>query len=483
MKTKLGLVAVGALVALVGCGPLPPDQQPDGGHNHPTDGGNPPADGGTNVPDIYEFNGRGSMQSSVAYTGQTLRHVLIEDLKTEIGNLTALIDNNMITPAQGTIVQRLDFYYELDMSGADVAPLLSTTPAPLQTKYSEIGSANLTSKIAGNDDPQKQHKNWATDLKGWAGATSPEGLVRDWFGQIEQLAIDRANGTIPMDPSGMPISKVHVTADGVDLQQIIQKFLGGAISLSQAADDYLDEGLDADHSMVVSGKTYTNLEHQWDEGFGYFGASRDYLLRTDAEVSSSPAFDSNGDGKIDLLTEYSYGHSQNAAKRDNGSAATAPTHFSEDAMKAFLAGRALLASTNDALSAEQKAKLVEHRDAALLAWEKAIAASAVHYINDVLGDMNKFNTAEYKFLDHAKHWSELKGFALSLQFNPHSPLTDAQFDELHQKLGDKPVLPNAANPADIAAYKTALREARAILGTAYGFDAANLGDDNGQNGW
>ena len=63
-------------------------------------------------------------------------------------------------------------------------------------------------------------------------------------------------------------------------------------------------------------------------------------------------------------------------------------------------------------------ELKAHRDAALSAWEKAIAATVVHYINDVIGDME---AEDYSFYDHAKHWSEMKGFALSFQFNRRSP--------------------------------------------------------------
>jgi len=96
--------------------------------------------------------------------------------------------------------------------------------------------------------------------------------------------------------------------------------------------------------------------------------------------------------------------------------------------------------------------------------------------------MERFGTPDYKFLDHAKHWSELKGFALALQFNPRSPVTDAQFDTLHTLLGDAPVLPGAES-AVITLYKTSLRNARALLATAYGFDAANVGNDDGENGW
>ena len=119
------------------------------------------------------------------------------------------------------------------------------------------------------------------------------------------------------------------------------------------------------------------------------------------------------------------------------------------------------------------------RDLALEAWEQAIAATVIHYINDTLQDMADIGTADYSFSNHAKHWSEMKGFALSMQFNRRSPLTVEQFGELHDMMGTAPVLEGG----DLAGYQTDLIAARAMLGTAYGFDAALLGDDNGNDGW
>ena len=116
------------------------------------------------------------------------------------------------------------------------------------------------------------------------------------------------------------------------------------------------------------------------------------------------------------------------------------------------------------------------------AWEKAISATCIHYINDVLQDMATFGSSGYSFSSHAKHWGELKGFALGLQFNPISPLSDADFEAVHTLLGDAPVLPTDS-VEQIEEYETALKEARALLGAAYGFDAANLGDSGGEGGW
>jgi hypothetical protein len=76
----------------------------------------------------------------------------------------------------------------------------------------------------------------------------------------------------------------------------------------------------------------------------------------------------------------------------------------------------------------------------------------------------------------------MKGFALMFQFNPRSPLGRDQFVQMHTLFGDSPVLPAEGTPA-ADDYRAALREARSMLGTAYGFDTANLGDDAGENGW
>lgn len=453
-RTIQSAMALG-LVGVIGCGE-----------------GQPPRE----VPETYAFQSRdAALGQSVAYSGQTLRHVLIEDLKAQIGGLTARIDNGTQapTPEAGAVLAELDFYYRLDTSGAEVKPLLTTTPALMQTTYSQIGSGNLTSKIAGKDDPEKQHKSWTTQFQGWTGASSPEGLVTSWFELLDARALDRANGIVDHDPVTGAVLPVHLTADGLELRELLQKFLVGAVAFSQGADDYLDEGLEADHSALEAGKPYTALEHAWDEGFGYFGAARNYLTLEDSAVAAKPYGDVDGDGKIDVKSEYSFGHSTNASKRDAGSAATARTNFSEDAMKGFLAGRALLASTTGPLTAAEKTELAGYRDQAVSAWEKAIAASVVHYINDVVADMGKFGTAEYKFSDHAKHWGEMKGFALSLQFNPRSPLTAAKFAELHSLLGDRPVLPNAAGAEE---YRVALIQARAVLHQAYAFHADNVND-------
>ncbi len=61
-------------------------------------------------------------------------------------------------------------------------------------------------------------------------------------------------------------------------------------------------------------------------------------------------------------------------------------------------------------------------------------------------------------------------------------MTNTDFVQLHELIGQAPVLEDASSE-DQAAYVADLIEARTLMGDAYGFDAANLGDDHGEGGW
>ncbi len=447
------------------------------------------------APTTYTFAGRFGTGSGVSYTGQVHRQVLMKDLSAWIGGLTAEIDGGKAMKA-GDVEAGCDFYYAYDAAvGADVAIRLTTVPGALQTKLGDLSSKNLKAKFAGND-PIGQHKDWTKALAGWAGQSSAEGLLRSWFVALDAAAVARGAGTPGKAPDGTDLKVVHVSAAGHNYQELIAKFLGMAVSFSQGVDDYLDDdlagkGLGSDHTKPeADGAAYTALAHAWDEAFGYFGAARDYGDYTDDEIAGKAGrdgwkngyHDQNGDGKIDLRSEMNFGHATNAAKRDRGAKALAATDFSKAAFDAFLAGRHLIASASTTLTAAQLGELRGYRDAAVQAWELAIAATLVHYMNELLQDMKKFGAAEYDFYAHAGHWSELKGFALGLQFNRRSPLKAADFATLHTLIGDAPVLANRA-AADITAYQKAVRDARALLAVAYDFDAKLLGDDDGAGGW
>ena len=437
--------------------------------------------------DYYDFESKAMPgESSVSYSGQIARQLLISDLFKVIG---AELSDATTFDTNGTFVNReavlnaLNSYFDVaDYDVASQRTLLTTTSPSGQTMLSEISSSskNLVGKIAGND-ATGQHKDWNSEFAGWGakGSTTPEGLVRTFFDMLADNAQTQLDGTVRQDPFGNDITNISLTSDGRDLRQLIQKFLSMSVSFSQGVDDYLDndvdgKGLLSDHTDTE--KAYTSLEHQFDEGFGYFGAARDYLDYSDEEVATKGGrddwqlyHDTNGDGSIDFNSEYNFGHSANASKRDRG--ATVANDFSKEAMDAFLQGRKLLNDTAGvALTDAQKTELYGYRDTAVLTWEKAIAATVVHYINDVDADLEKISTDDFSYSTLAKHWSEMKGFALGLQFNKNTPLNDADFITVHTMMGDMPVLTGGA---EVSAYRANLLIARDLLQAAYAFDAEN----------
>ena len=130
-------------------------------------------------------------------------------------------------------------------------------------------------------------------------------------------------------------------------------------------------------------------------------------------------------------------------------------------------------------------------DIAANAVEKCIAATAIHYVNDMEDDYDEIADGVYadkaNFINLTKHWSEMKGFALGLQFNPTSPYAaDDMRDELKQILadmGDAPVLADGSQNGvaatgtaaeAITAYRAKLVTARDAMGVAYGFDASDV---------
>jgi len=460
------------------------------------------------LPSTYAFESKfvpGA--SSVRYDGQIFRQVLLVELDTFIGSLSASIDNGSLTPTKsGDLIGALDYYlrFDAETSGSD-AIRLSTTPGTLQATFDDFDStAFLAEKIAGND-AVTDHKDFSgTAFRGWSDASiaaqggnivRPEGLITAFFTTLEKAAIDRVNGHVSLDGGGKALP-VHVTPSGLDLGELVAKFTTCAVAFHQATDDYLDDatpekGLLSSNAAPAEGVAYTALEHAWDEGFGYFGAARDYRAYTDEELSGKGGrddwargyHDTDGDQSIDLFTEYNFSQSTYAAKRDLASVASGRSDFTARIGKAFIRGRAIIsAAAGRALSESEMTSLKTARDEAVGAWEEALSATGLHYLNRTIVQLNAAGTEAFDHQKLAGAWSELKGFSLCPQFNPRSPLTGAQFDRLHSLIGDAPVLPSAGAEA-LAEYKTALLEARGILMDAYGFPAISAGDANGQGGW
>jgi len=449
-------------------------------------------------------------ESAVSNTGQIMRQNLITELKGYIGDLKDMADSGGF--AEGDIVSGLNYYFDFDGDTSAEDSFYYSPDLAIQETWGEISTKNLKGKLAGNDS-KTDHRPWSdstdeetgevtiSEFYGWDadGVNSPESLVTHWFGEIEAQVLlyqEAVAGDSILD------HPPYLTEDGVDRKQLIQKFLTGAVTFSQGADDYLSNDVDGKGLLAstdcatedddVTCKKYSSIGHAWDEGFGYFGGARNYG-ELDAAAIKANDNDANGDGCIDLITEYNWGGSVNAAKRDLGSAdvvdaddASLATNFVGDAWTGFEGGRAIIDAAlvdGGPLTEDEMTELLTHRDLAISSWEKAIAATVVHYINDVRADIDSCSAEGedgFNFADFAKHWGEAKGFALWFQFNPASPLlADADedgvedFQALHQLLGMSGPLWTSCDEASEAWYGE-LETARTLLGAAYGFDDALL---------
>ena len=392
------------------------------------------------VPQAYVFDSRFTLgESSVSYSGQVVRNLLLQDLK----SLTDSVGKDGGRSVD--VADMLKLYEYADALNLKTGTTTGSLSAS-ENYYSKLSTGkNLVGKIS--DEMVIGYNRTADDL------------VREWFQLIAENSQDR-------DKLGTPMA--YTSDDGVDMSQMINKVLIGAVPYYQATGVYLGDLLERDNSEARDGTDpYTAMEHAWDEAFGYFGAARDYSRYTDDQLAGSVddfTFDSNSDGSIDFKSEYNFGLSRNAGKRDKGGSGV---DFTQEIFSAFLAGRTAI--TNQGSVAEISA----YRQTAANGMEKVIAATVVHYINDTLSDMSKLGTAEENIANLNKHWAEMKGYTVALQYNPFRLITDGQLAELHGIMGKAPIYDQPGSNA----YNTQVnnyKRAKDVMQAAYGFSNANM---------
>ena len=462
------------------------------------------------IPTTYTFSSSITEgESSISYTGQTARQLLMLGLVDAMNGLTERPGE------QAAVDAELTFYINGD--GADATPhgfdVKGGEPVIPGPTYGDISKGkNLDGKIAGGNGEGggETSKLIGAGFFGWQTGLDSTPLPIELVAYfIDRMAAESTDGTTPsISVVGNPavaIDSVVTDVNGLNYRQLMQKFLTGAVSFSQGTNDYFKTDF-ASATGQEGTKAYTAGEHDFDEAFGYYGGARNMNDFTDDEAAGKGGRDawgkgyndSNGDGSIDVRSEVVLGHAQNCAKRDRGSKGedgVARTDFSKEVFDAFLIGRKIVgnAATNPGLNEAEQAALDAQIKIASVTWEKCVAATVVHYINDVTGDMGKFVAPDFadlkNFNDLSKHWGEMKGFALALQFSPASPFRDGSVagtdvEDLRlmlSLLGDAPVLADGSQggvsatgtaQAAIDAYLADLQTARGILEEAYTFDSA-----------
>ena len=465
----------------------------------------------SNAPDTYGDFASSFIEgeSSISYTGQVARQMLILGLVNTMTSVTEGTDVTTVTNAMHDWV---------DGPTEDLSLAFYTTkggePVLNAATVSAISSGkNLDGKIAGGDGDGggETSKLINDEFFGWseglAASATPIDLVDYMIGKLATEVSDGTSVTVSTvaGDTVVSVSDYQTDAYGRNWRQLIQKFLLGAVTLSQATNDYLQQDFANMLDQEKGTKAYGTGEHDWDEAFGYFGAARNGNEFTDDEaVGKTPGTgfpeardaykngynDANADGSIDPRSEVFLGISQNCAKRDRldiDGDGVGETNMSKEAFDAFVLGRHVIAEATAAqsMSAAQEAIVKAQAEIAGMAMEKCVAATVIHYINDIIADIGNFSDGKFadtsNFNNYTKHWGEMKGFALGLQFSPWSPFASGEgrsnLKLILSRMGDAPVMPDGtqagiAYSGGTAGYISMMQGNRTLLQDAYGFDGA-----------
>jgi len=311
------------------------------------------------APDSYEFTRNG--ESSVSFSGQTTRLMQAEELYAALNSSEATETG-------------LDLMFNGDSNGS-----AGFADASLNGTSKIIGSKTAASTLAGSATTKARFDNMITDF-----ATN---VVPNWG---SDAGVGQAGAISTPDGA----KTYHLNAQGQEIDQLFFKGLIGAFTLDQIVNNYihpnqLDSGTridDNDNDVLSGDNNYTDMEHKWDEGFGYlYGLEGDNL----ASAGTTPS------GSGSLLMKY--------FKKVNDEGGYEPG-IAQTVYDAFIMGRTAIVNKDYALR-DQQAAIIK------VELSKVIGYYAIHYMNDFVSKLEAGNVAG------AHHSiSEGWGFLLSLQF-------------------------------------------------------------------
>jgi len=336
------------------------------------DSGNTITDNTITVPATYSFERDGS--STVSFSGQTERILMAEEL------ITAMIDFD------NTDTQAL-----LDM--------FANENTPFTNEDLNASSKSVKSKVAASTDyfsnAAATSATIRTDFETWMMAQ-----VSEVFPARNTVATEGISGQIADGASTR-----YVNAKGFEYNQLVNKGLIGGLMLDQALNNYLsisvlDEGTnreDNDIDLVEDGKSYTTMEHKWDEAFGYvFGTAPD-AANAIVTLGDDDSFLNKYIGRVEGDEDF--------------------TGIAQEIFDAFKRGRAAIVAKNYTVRDAQAAILREKLS-------EVIAIRAVYYLQQgkLAIEAGNFGTAFHDL-------SEGYGFIYSLQFTRNIDTNTSYFSK------------------------------------------------------
>jgi hypothetical protein len=288
-------------------------------------------------PTTYAFSRDGS--SSVSFSGQTTRFEMLSEMVTYMKSA-----NTAGTAVSATTLEAM---YANDGQAWTDAPGLGMTGSTKQLKNK---TAFATAGGSADAAVQSMFEGYMDDLATLSSSTVTE---------------TGESGTAGVWPNDGQKGPYLMGADGREYTQLIEKGLMCAVFMGQITVNYLGTVGDDDNSVLEEGKNYTEMEHHWDEAFGYFTDAIDYP--------------SNG-------TDRFWGKYANGRESVISSAS--------NIYNAFKLGRKAIVSKD---YATRDAQITVIRDE----MEKVCAGTAIHYLNSAKSKIS-YNTARNHSLSEAE---------------------------------------------------------------------------------
>lgn len=301
-----------------------------------------------NVPTSYNFE-------NVNYEGQSQR---IEMLKELIAYVKSATDIGASSINEATI---LNMYANINSPFSDVT----------------LNQADIQLKNKTNPDAQEDIEACIQALEVISQNTNKVASVGDAGVMVDAITNNR----------------YLLNANGVEVAEVLEKLIIGATFYYQITAVYLGENkINTDNKGIIAGRG-TNMEHHWDEAFGYFGV---------------PITFPNTVNDLSFLGSY--------ANKTN-----AILGYNSKIMNAFLEGRA-------AISAKDYPNRDAARETLKTTFETLIAATAISNLNDAIA-----NAARLPLYYH--NLSKAYATIMSLKYGAYKTLSDTEIDTILMYLG------------------------------------------------
>jgi FlaG/FlaF family flagellin (archaellin) len=213
--------------------------------------------------------------------------------------------------------------------------------------FSDISTSTISVVGAELNASDVQLKDIVASSKSASEADAVRAKIESLFNQID-AASNSVNATASQGVAGK-LGNYLVDAKGIEIAQIIQKSLIGALELDYIGNVLLDKGLTADNHSVVGDNNYTQLEHNWDEAYGLLTLNPIYLAGSTNDARGTTEF-----GAGSYIWEYNKANFANI-------------------YPAFLKGRVAIVN-NDVAEYQTQALFIRTE------FEKALAAAALGYL-------------------------------------------------------------------------------------------------------